>query len=173
MGKFSEENGGLYRYEDFAAYTAKVEEPVSIDYKGYRVYKNASSTQGPAELIALNLLAGYDLKAMGLNSPDYIHTSVEAMKLAMADRDTYLGDTDFIKIPFAGLLSKEYADERRKLIDPQHASAEFRPGRAPGASQKPPARLSSARRSRSHRRHQLYRRGGPATQHGQLRTQPA
>jgi gamma-glutamyltranspeptidase/glutathione hydrolase len=138
MGKFSEENGGLYRYGDFAAYTAKVEEPISIDYKGYRVYKNASSTQGPAELIALNLLAGYDLKAMGLNSPDYIHVSVEATKLAMADRDTYLGDTDFIKVPFAGLLSKEYADERRKLIDPQHASAEFRPGDAPGAGAKRP-----------------------------------
>ena len=88
MGEFSEENGGLYRYEDFAAYKAEVEEPVSIDYRGYRVYKNASSTQGPAELIALNLLEGYDLKQMGLNSPDYIHTAVEALNLAMADRDT-------------------------------------------------------------------------------------
>ncbi|HTS28225.1 MAG TPA: gamma-glutamyltransferase [Bryobacteraceae bacterium] len=133
MGDFSEKNGGLYRYEDFAAYSAKVEDPVSIDYRGYQVYKNASSSQGPAELIALNLLEGYDLKKMGLNSPDYIHTTVEAVKLAMADRDTYLGDTDFIRIPFAGLLSKDYANERRKLIDPQHASTEFRPGRPAGA----------------------------------------
>ena len=133
MGDFSEHNGGLYRYEDFAAYTAKVEEPVSIDYRGYQVYKNASSSQGPTELIALNLLEGYDLKKMGLNSADYIHTTVEAIKLAMADRDTYLGDTDFIQIPFAGLLSKEYAAERRKLIDPQRASTEFRPGVPPGA----------------------------------------
>ncbi len=140
MGDFSEKNGGLYRYEDFASYTAKVEEPVSIDYKGYGIYKNASSTQGPAELIALNLLAGYNLKAMGLNSPDYIHTSVEAIKLAMADRDTYLGDTDFIKIPFAGLLSPEYAAERRKLIDPQHASSEFRPGVPPGTDAEAKAR---------------------------------
>jgi gamma-glutamyltranspeptidase/glutathione hydrolase len=132
MGEFSEKNGGLYRYEDFAAYTAEVEEPVSIDYRGYRVYKNASSSQGPAELIALNLLEGYDLKKMGLNSPDYIHTTVEAIKLAMADRDTYLGDTDFIQVPFAGLLSKDYASDRRKLIDPQQASAEFRPGVPPG-----------------------------------------
>jgi len=135
MGDFSEKNGGLYRYEDFAAYTAKVEEPVSIDYRGYQVYKNASSSQGPAELIALNLLEGYDLKKMGLNSPDYIHTTVEAIKLAMADRDTYLGDTDFIRVPFAGLLSKAYAADRRKLIDPRHASPEFRPGRPPGADQ--------------------------------------
>jgi len=133
MGEFSEHNGGLYRYEDFAAYSAKLEEPVSIDYRGYRVYKNASSSQGPAELIALNLLEGYDLKRMGLNSPDYIHTTVEAIKLAMADRDTYLGDTDFIRVPFEGLLSKQYAAERRKLIDAQHASAEFRPGVPPGA----------------------------------------
>jgi len=130
MAKFSEENGGLFRYEDFADYTAKLEEPVSINYRGYTVYKNASASQGPAELIALNLLEGYDLKKMGLNSADYIHTSAEAMKLAMADRDTYLGDMDFIKIPYAGLLSKEYAAERRKLIDPAHASLEFRPGDA-------------------------------------------
>jgi len=128
MAQFSEENGGLFRYEDFAEYTAKLEEPVSTTYRGYTIYKNASATQGPAELFALNILEGYDLKKMGLNSADYIHTSVEAMKLAMADRDTYLGDMDFIQIPYAGLLSKEYAAERRKLIDPAKASLEFRPG---------------------------------------------
>jgi gamma-glutamyltranspeptidase/glutathione hydrolase len=128
MAKFSEETGGLFRYEDFATYTAKVEEPVSTNYRGYTVYKNASASQGPTELIALNLLEGYDLKKMGLNSADYIHTSVEAIKLAMADRDKYLGDMDFIKIPYSGLLSKEYATERRKLIDPARASLEFRPG---------------------------------------------
>jgi len=128
MAKFSEENGGLFRYEDFASYTAKVEEPVSVNYRGYTVYKNASASQGPAELIALNLLEGYDLKKMGLNSADYIHTSAEAIKLAMADRDTYLGDMDFIQIPYQGLLSKDYAAERRKLIAAGKASLEFRPG---------------------------------------------
>jgi gamma-glutamyltranspeptidase / glutathione hydrolase len=128
MAKFSEENGGLFRYEDFAEYTAKVEEPVSTTYRGYTVYKNASSSQGPAELFALNILEGYDLKKMGLNSPDFIHTCVEAMKLAMADRDRYLGDMDFIKIPYQGLLSKEYATARRKLIDPAKANGDFRPG---------------------------------------------
>jgi gamma-glutamyltranspeptidase/glutathione hydrolase len=128
MARFSEENGGLFRYEDFASYSAKVEDPVSVNYRGYAVYKNPSASQGPAELIALNLLEGYDLKRMGLNSPDYIHTSAEAMKLAMADRDTYMGDEDFVQIPYAALLSKEYANERRKLIDASRASAEFRPG---------------------------------------------
>lgn len=128
MAKFSEETGGLFRYEDFASYTAKIEEPVSVNYRGYTVYKNPSASQGPTELLALNLLEGYDLKKMGLNSADYIHTSAEAIKLAMADRDTYLGDMDFIKIPYTGLLSKEYASGRRKLIDPSKASADFRPG---------------------------------------------
>ena len=128
MAKFSEENGGLFRYEDFANYTAKVETPVSTDYRGYRVYKNKSNTQGPAELILLNMLEGFDLKAMGHNSAEYIHTSAEALKLAFADREKFLGDMDFIKIPFEGLLSKEYAVERRKLIDPNHASLELRPG---------------------------------------------
>jgi gamma-glutamyltranspeptidase / glutathione hydrolase len=128
MAKFSEENGGLFRYEDFASYTAKIEEPVAIDYRGYRVFKNASATQGPAELFALNILEGFDLKSMGHNSPQYLHTSVEAVKLAMADREKFLGDMDFIKIPYPGLLSKEYAAERRKLIDPNKASLELRPG---------------------------------------------
>ena len=130
MAKFSEENGGLFRYEDFAGYTAKIEAPVSIDYRGYQIYKNPSASQGPAELFALKILEGYDLKAMGLNSADYIHTSVEAIKLAFADREKYLGDMDFIKIPYDGLLSKEYAAERRQLIDQSTASLAFRPGTA-------------------------------------------
>jgi gamma-glutamyltranspeptidase / glutathione hydrolase len=128
MAKFSEENDGLFRYEDFANYSAKLEEPVSTDYRGYTVYKNASASQGPSELFALNILEGYDLKKMGLNSADYIHTTVEAVKLAMADRDKYLGDMDFIQIPYRGLLSKEYAAARRTQIDPAKASLEFRPG---------------------------------------------
>jgi gamma-glutamyltranspeptidase/glutathione hydrolase len=133
LAAFSEANGGLFRYEDFAEYTAEVETPVSIDYRGYRIYKNPSASQGPAELIALNLLEGYDLKALGHNSADFLHISVEALKLAMADREKFLGDMDFIKIPYDGLLSKDYARERRKLIDSTKASLELRPG-SPGKS---------------------------------------
>ena len=128
MASFCEQNGGLYRYEDFAEYQAKVEEPVSINYRGYEVFKNPSATQGPTELFLLNLLEGYDLKALGHNTPDYIHTCVEAAKLAYADRERYLGDMDFIHIPFERLLSKQYAAERRALIDPRQASMELRPG---------------------------------------------
>ena len=128
MAAFSEKEGGLFRYEDFASYTAKIETPVSIDYRGYRVYKNPSANQGPTELFALNILEGYDLKAMRHNSADYIHTSIEAVKLALADREKYLGDADFVPIPYDGLLSKDYARERRALVDAAHASLELRPG---------------------------------------------
>ena len=128
MAKFSEEQGGLFRYEDFAAYTAKFDQPVSVDYRGYRVFKNPSASQGATELFALNILEGYDLKAMKHNSAEYIHASIEAVKLAMADREKYLGDADFVPIPYEGLLSKDYARDRRALIDPAHASLEMRPG---------------------------------------------
>lgn len=128
MARFSEENGGLFRYEDFAAYTAKVETPVSVEYRGYTVYKNPTASQGPAELFARNILEGFDLKSLSHNCAEYIHVSAEAVKLAMADRDKYLGDMDFISIPYQALLSKSYAAERRRLIDTSKASWEFRPG---------------------------------------------
>ena len=139
MAAFSEENGGLFRYEDFASYTAKVETPVSINYRGYHIYKNPSASQGPAELIALNLLEGFDLKKLGLNSAAYIHTSAEAVKLAFGDREKFLGDMDFIKIPYDGLLSKEYAAERRRLIDGDRASLELRPGDPTGFGKTSPS----------------------------------
>jgi gamma-glutamyltranspeptidase/glutathione hydrolase len=128
MARFSEENGGLFRYEDFASYSAKVEEPVWTDYRGYRMYKNPSANQGPSELLVLNLLEGYDLRKLGHNSADAIHVGVESVKLAFADREKYMGDDTFIRIPWAGLLSKEYASERRRLIDMAKASMELRPG---------------------------------------------
>ena len=112
MGAFSERHGGLFRYEDFARYEAKVGEPVSVNYRGYEVYKNPSACQGATELILLNLLEAYDLSALGHNSADYLHLSIESAKLAYADREL-LGDLDFIDIPFDRLLSKEYARERR------------------------------------------------------------
>jgi gamma-glutamyltranspeptidase/glutathione hydrolase len=143
MGKFFEETGGLYRYEDFADYTVKVETPVSVDYRGYRVYKNPSASQGPAELFTLTILEQFDLASMGHNSAEYIHTSAEALKLAFADREKYLGDMDFIRIPYEGLLSKAYAAERAKLVDPAKASLELRPGNPEKfmkATEPPPAR---------------------------------
>ncbi len=124
----SERNGGLIAYSDLANYHAEIDQPKMGTYRGYEVYKPGFWTQGPVMIEALNLLEGFDLRAMGHNSPQYLHTVVEAVKLAFADRDEYYGDPKFSKIPEEILLSKEYATERRKLIDPQHASIEHRPG---------------------------------------------
>jgi gamma-glutamyltranspeptidase/glutathione hydrolase len=128
IADFSEHNGGLIRYEDLKGYHAETDTPRITTYRGFEVNKPGFWTQGPVMLEALNILEGYDLRAMGHNSPQYLHTVVEAAKLAFADRDRYYGDPKFSKIPEEILLSKQYAAERRKLIDPKKASMESRPG---------------------------------------------
>jgi gamma-glutamyltranspeptidase / glutathione hydrolase len=128
IADFSEKNGGLLRAGDFAAFHAKVEEPSKTTYRGYEIYKTGFWAQGPAMLELLNILEGYDLKAAKHNSVSYIHTLVEAMKLAFADRDKFYGDPDFVKVPAAELLAKDYAGLRRSLIDADRASMEHRPG---------------------------------------------
>ncbi|HXG91453.1 MAG TPA: gamma-glutamyltransferase family protein [Blastocatellia bacterium] len=128
ISDFCEANGGLLRADDFAAFHAKVEEPVKTSYRGYEIYKTGFWAQGPVMLEMLNLLEGFDLKAMGHNSADYIHTLTESMKLAFADRDKFYGDPDFVRVPAKELLSKEYAAMRRALIDQKRASLEQRPG---------------------------------------------
>ena len=128
VAKFSEQNGGLIAYRDLAGFHAETDRPRSTTYHGYEVLKPGFWTQGPVMIEALNILEGFDLKAMGHNSPEYLHTVVETAKLAFADRDRYYGDPKFSHIPEDVLLSKEYAAERRKLIDPSHASMEHRPG---------------------------------------------
>jgi gamma-glutamyltranspeptidase/glutathione hydrolase len=127
IGDYMQGNGGLLAAGDLARFHARVGVPVKADYHGYEIYKAGFWTQGPALVETLNLLDGYDLKAMGHNSPDYIHTVVESLKLALADRDRYYGDPDFVKIP-AELLSKNYAALRRSLIEKEHASLQQQPG---------------------------------------------
>jgi gamma-glutamyltranspeptidase / glutathione hydrolase len=128
IGQFSETHGGLITFDDMRKTRGEVDQPRVGTYRGYEVFKPGFWTQGPVMIEALNILEGFDLKAMGVNSPEYLHTVVEAVKLAFADRDQYYGDPKFSKIPEEILLSKEYAAERRKLIDPKHASLEHRPG---------------------------------------------
>ena len=128
IGKFSEANGGLLRASDLAAYRARLEAPHSVVYRGWEIYKVGFWSQGPVMLQTLNILEGFHLKGMGLNSADYVHTVTEAMKLAFADRDRYYGDPEFVKVPAETLLSKAYATSRRELIDMQHASMQIRPG---------------------------------------------
>jgi gamma-glutamyltranspeptidase / glutathione hydrolase len=144
IAAFSQNNHGLIAYSDLANYHAEIDEPKVGTYRGYEIYKPGFWTQGPVMIEALNLLEGYDLKAMGHNSPQYLHTVVEAVKLAFADRDAYYGDPKFSKIPEEVLLSKEYAAARRKLIDPEHASIEHRPGYLGTPVALPSASTSSA-----------------------------
>ncbi len=122
------EHGGLIRYADLATHTTRVEDPVSVDYRGHTVYKCGPWTQGPFMLQTLRLLEGFDLKSLGHNSPDYIHTTVEAMKLALADRDVYYADPLFADVPLDPLLSADYASVRRPLISPDRASLTLQPG---------------------------------------------
>ncbi|ERM83279.1 gamma-glutamyltransferase [Rhodonellum psychrophilum GCM71 = DSM 17998] len=113
------EQGGLFTMEDLAKWKVKIEEPLQVNYRGIDVYKLQEWTQGPAMLQSLNILENFDLKSMGYNSANYIHTVYQAMNLAFADRDFYYGDPAFEpKSPMKGLLSKEYARERAKLIKP-------------------------------------------------------
>jgi len=122
------EQGGFLRREDLAAHTTRIEDPVSVNYRGYTVCKCGPWTQGPYLCQALRLLEGFDLRAMGHLSADMVHVAVEALKLAMADRDAYYGDPLFVDVPLAALLSDEYTAIRRPLIDRQRASQEARPG---------------------------------------------
>jgi gamma-glutamyltranspeptidase/glutathione hydrolase len=120
--------GGVMTDEDLAGYHGRVEEPATAAYRGYTIHKAGFWNQGPALLQALRILEGFNLRAMGPGSADALHTTVEAIKLAYADRDRYYGDPDFVRVPGSVLLSEPYAALRRALIDPKHASLEQRPG---------------------------------------------
>ena len=123
------EQGGLFTEADLAGWKVHLEEPVKATYKGIDVYKLTAWTQGPVMLQTLNILENFDLKAMGYNSTRYIHTLYQAMNLAYADRDFYYGDTTTPpEEPMLGLLSKEYARDRAKLIDPQRNDRKITPG---------------------------------------------
>ena len=124
-----QEDGGLFTMQDLASYKVRIEEPVHTTYKGIEVYKLPFWQQGPAMLQALNILENVDLKGMGYNSPAYMHTIYQAMSLAFADRDFYYGDPYFPPDePVRGLLSKEYARDRAKLIDPSRNDPAIKPG---------------------------------------------
>ena len=125
----SKEQGGLVTLDDLAAWKVRIEEPVMASYKGIEVYKLTSWVQGPVMLQALNMLETIDLKALGYNSAAYIHTLYQVMNLAFADRDFYYGDPYFPpEEPLRGLLSKEYARDRAKLIRQDRNDDAVKPG---------------------------------------------
>jgi len=128
MVAFLKEHQAPWELDDFSEYFAKVEQPATTTYRGYDVYKQSFGSQGPVMLESLNILEQFDLKSMKRNSGPYLHTLVEAMKLAYADRDSYYADQAFVQSPAEGLLSKDYAKERAKQIDAQHASKGYLAG---------------------------------------------
>jgi gamma-glutamyltranspeptidase/glutathione hydrolase len=121
-------HAGLLTADDLARYAGRIEEPVSCGYRGARVFKTQAWGQGPVLLQQLRLLGGFDLAGMGRGSPDALHTVIESAKLAFADRDACYADPDFAEVPLEELLSADYADHRRRLVDPKLASRELRPG---------------------------------------------
>jgi gamma-glutamyltranspeptidase/glutathione hydrolase len=121
MDKFFAANGGFLRKVDFEKHTSTWDEPVSVNYRGYDVYELPPNGQGIAALQILNILEGFDLRSLGYNSPQALHLMIEAKKLAFEDRAKFYADPAFAKVPVAELISKKYAEERRKLIDPKRA----------------------------------------------------
>ncbi|MBY3487621.1 gamma-glutamyltransferase family protein [Rhizobium laguerreae] len=121
---------GVLTANDMANWSATIEEPLTYDYHGWTIAKIGPWGQGPVFLQTLSILKGFDLAAMDPAGADFVHTVVEAMKLAFADREVYYGDPDFSEVPIAHLLSETYAAERRKLVGPD-ASFDLRPGIVP------------------------------------------
>ncbi|MBS3769202.1 MAG: gamma-glutamyltransferase [Bacteroidales bacterium] len=121
--------GGYLRYEDLAAHQSEWVEPVSTTYRGYNVWELPPNGQGIAALQILNILEGFDIRSMGFGSKEHIHTFTEAKKLAFEDRAKFYADPDFANIPLEKLISKDYADQRRKLIDPGRASQSYPAGK--------------------------------------------
>ena len=129
IARSMQEQGATMTADDLAKWQVHIEEPLSTNYRGIDVYKLREWTQGPAMLQALNILENFDLKSMGFNSSRYINTVYQAISLAFADRDFYYGDIYFPpEEPIRGLMSKEYAKERAKLINPNRNDPSIKPG---------------------------------------------
>jgi gamma-glutamyltranspeptidase / glutathione hydrolase len=128
IGDYIAENGGFLRYEDMAAHKSEWVDPVSANYRGYDIWQLPPNGQGIAVLQMLNILEYYDIASMGPNSPEYLHLLTEAKKLAFEDRARYYADMDFSPLPVEKLISRDYANERRKLIDPERAARRYDPG---------------------------------------------
>jgi gamma-glutamyltranspeptidase/glutathione hydrolase len=125
---YCEKNGGFLSMRDFAEHRSDWVEPISTDYRGYKVYECPPNGQGLTALLTLNILEGFDLASMNTRPDLYYHTLIEATKLAFADRNKYIADPAFAKVPVAELLSKQYAASRRALINPDHVIEMPEPG---------------------------------------------
>ena len=179
-------HGGLLTGDDMARWRVPVETPLSVDYRGYTVFKGGPWSQGPVLLQTLALLKGFDLGGLDPLGPDFVHTVVECLKLALADREAWYGDPDFVEVPMSTLLSPSYNDMRRRLVG-DRASLDLRPGRPDGriapltgrrarsgdrrrgswrADDRRDRRADSQRTGPRGRRHLPSRRDRPLGQHG-------
>lgn len=129
IAAYMKEQGGFLSYEDLASHKSEWVDPVSTNYRGYDVWELPPNGQGIAALQILNILEGYDIASMGFGSEEYMHTFIEAKKLAFEDRAKYYSDMDFNKIPVDALISKDYAKERMKLINPDRAARSYPAGK--------------------------------------------
>ena len=127
MDSSGRRHSGLLSGDDMASWRATLERPLSIDYRGHTVFKPGPWSQGPVFLQQLALLAGFDLAGLGLGNAEVVHTVVECAKLAFADREAWYGDPEFVDVPLELLLSADYANERRALVE-ETASDSLRPG---------------------------------------------
>jgi gamma-glutamyltranspeptidase/glutathione hydrolase len=144
VSRFMEKEGGLIRYEDFARFRVRFEPTVRSRFDGIELHACGPWSQGPVLPMALNILKGFDLKAMGHNSADYIHVVTEALKLAFADRHHHFGDPRFVDVPIRGLLSERFAAHRRSLISVEKAWPEMPPASDPRTLQELPHRCVPA-----------------------------
>ena len=128
IDRYMKEQGGFLSYDDLASHKSEWIEPISTNYRGYDVWELPPNGQGTAALQILNILEGYDIASMGFGSTEYIHTFTEAKKLAFEDRAKYYSDMDFNDIPVEQLISKDYAAERRELINPERAARNYPAG---------------------------------------------
>jgi len=128
IANYIKENGGFLSYEDLKNHTSEWFEPVSTNYRGYDVWELPPNGQGIAALQMLNIMEAYDIKEMGFGSAEYLHLLVETKKLAFEDRAKFYADPDFNDIPVEELISKEYAQKRRELINPDRAARSYDPG---------------------------------------------
>ncbi len=129
----SDRTGGLLDLEDLANYRSSFEEPIATTFMGHKVHAQSTWTQGAVLLQALNMLEHFDLRVLGHNTPQYIHTITEALNLAFADRERYYGDPNFATVPIEGLLSKEYAAARSRLINSDRSFPEMPDAGDPGS----------------------------------------
>ncbi|MDA7497078.1 gamma-glutamyltransferase [bacterium] len=132
--RFSKEQGGRFDLKDFQDHTADWVAPVSANYRGYDVWELPPNGQGIAALQILNMLEQFDMNSLGANSAEYLHLFLEAKKLAFEDRAIYYADMDFAEVPLQWLISKEYAQERAKMIDPKKAAQKVAAGRLKGGA---------------------------------------